>query len=267
MKINIPLSVKVFAYQYLATYLGISAACWRTLIFTLVNAISLGVCFFLSLYFVDSLGFDIKSVGLLMSCYGTGTVIGGIMSGKLCDQTSPEKIALLSLLAQGILFYSLVCFTTPLTLMLVLLLLGISTYCFKTANYIVMLSQCQGDAKMQLKVVNVSHAASNFGLGISGVMIGALANFGFHLIFYLAAGVIFLLTLYAATSTFRHSLLTMKQGENASLQTSSVSHDRNTKVLIHTLISVFAVGLIIAQLGSTYPVYIKEAFPELYCPM
>jgi len=82
-----------------------------------------------------------------MSCYGTGTVIGGIMSGKLCDQTSPEKIALLSLLAQGILFYSLVCFTTPLTLMLVLLLLGISTYCFKTANYIVMLSQCQGDAK------------------------------------------------------------------------------------------------------------------------
>lgn len=246
--------------HYVASYQGVPKSCWVNILLNLLNAISVGVCFFLSLYFVDLLHFDMLMVGFLMSSYGIGTVVGGFVSGWLCDKMHSGTMAIMSLIAQSIAFFTLAWFHTFHSLLGILLILGISNYSFKTANHVSMLSHC-GEAKhTSLKAINISHAASNFGLGLSGVIVGILAAYGYAKIFYAASA----LLIFSALCLTCHS---HQPSRHRKTQHEVPHHAAATfpeiNVLILALLSVFSVGLIIAQLGSTYPVYVKNAFPHL----
>src|SRR3990167_4813294 len=93
--------------NYAAHYAGLPKACWEGIILTLINAISVGIYFFLSLYFVDILHMDIATAGILISCYGFGTITGGIIGGKLSDLISPRLISIISLLFQALTYFLL----------------------------------------------------------------------------------------------------------------------------------------------------------------
>lgn len=249
--------------NYLSSYAGLPKACWREIILNLFNAISVGVCYFLALYFVDNLHFNMAIVGMMLSSYGIGTVAGGIISGKLCDKMSPRIISIISLIAQGIAFFLLAKIKITGLLTINLFFLGVSAYGFKTANYTSMLNHCRDDEKLRLKSINISHAASNFGLGLSGVIVGVMANYGYVNIFYTASAILLVSALYLALIDYA---VIKKQKNNtfdSLLNQGNVSKKGNKQILILTLTSLFLIGLIIAQLGSTYPVYVKEAFPDL----
>jgi len=246
--------------NYYSSYQGVPKLCWVNIIFNLLNAISVGVCFFLSLYFVDLLHFNMMSVGLLMSSYGIGTVFGGIVSGRLCDQFSSDILAIISLIFQSAAFFTLACFHTFEPLAVILFILGMSNYSFKTANNVSMLNHCGDDKYLRLKTINITHAASNFGLGISGAIVGIMA--GYMRIFYSASVLLVFSAIYLLflTPLKRFQRRNYRQQNK---QHSANADSPNTKILILALLSVFFVGLIIAQLGSTYPVYVKDTFPDL----
>ncbi len=248
--------------HYCASYHGIPKLCWINIIFNLLNAISVGVCFFLSLYFNDQLHFNMVMVGFLMSSYGVGTMLGGIISGKLCDIYSADRLAVISLICQSISFFALAWFDAIISLIVILFILGISSYSFKTANYVSMLFRCGDDKHLRQKAINVSHAASNFGLGISGIIVGLLAEYGYANIFYCATAILVCSAIYLLfdanqkTTLYQYHAI-QRIGLNAD------DYLANFKVLALVLLSIFFVGLIIAQLGSTYPVYVKTVFPDL----
>lgn len=243
--------------NYLKSYQGMKSQCLQYIICNFINSISIGVCFFLSLYFVKILKFEIMSAGILMSCYGLGTVLGGLCSGKLCDILDNRKVLLASLLMQGLAFLMLTVITSYLLLMCTLLMLGFSTYGFKTANSSRLLSQCNSSDQFQLKALNISNVADNLGLGISGIMIGILLSHGFHNIFFMSASLIFGLVTYEFliknTVPISISIAQKCDSEN----------DKKAFILYFSLLSIFLIGLIVAQLGSTYPLYIQDAFPVL----
>ena len=244
--------------SFYLSYGGLPKTCWINIFFNLLNAVSVGVCFFLSLYFVDILHFNIIIAGLFMSSYGIGTVVGGLTSGKLCDKYFPQKLAVLSLILQSIAFFTLAWFKTYEWLLVILFILGVANYGFKTANNISMLSHCGDDKGIRLKAINISYAASNFGLGISGIIVGIMAAYGYPTIFYSAS----LILILSAISYFFHKQSFRENFQKKILENTN-STNLNKKILILTLVSVFFVGIIIAQLGSTYPVYVKDAFPDL----
>lgn len=244
---------RFFNIQYLN---DIPAACWMHLVLTLLNSISVGVCFFLALYF-NLLSFDIVKIGLLMSSYGLGTVVGGILFGKLCDKYPAMILLKLCIFIQGLSFLSLSCVTTQNILLFVLFILGLSAYGFKTSNNVQTLSYCYSVGSRN-KIMNFSYAISNFGLGISGVLVGLISSANFRIIFLLAGGLLLSILLY----------LQIKNIDHFALRRELQSIDKSEKIinkrsLLLALMSVFFVGLIIAQLGSTYPIYIKESFPVL----
>lgn len=252
--------IKKGVENYLSSYSGVPNVCWTNIIITLLNAISIGVCFFLSLYFVDTLHFDMLTAGFLMSSYGIGTVTGGILAGKLCDRISPKFISIISLILQGAAFCLLVFFQVMEFLVIILFMLGVSTYSFKTSNHVSMLSHCHDDTKLRLKTINISHAASNLGLGISGVFVGLMASHGYTSIFYMVSIMLFL---SSALFFFNSNQKPQNSIEFNAITNNTSIVESNHKMLILALLSVFFVGLIIAQLGSTYPVYVKDAFPNL----
>ena len=120
--------------KYFFSYQGIPTECWIMITFTLLNAVAVGICFFLSLYFVTTLNFSMFMVGFLMSSYGMGTVVGGLVSGKMCDLFSLRKIIIFSLFLQCLSFFLLTKIHVFNLLIIVLFLLGFSNYCFKTVN-------------------------------------------------------------------------------------------------------------------------------------
>src|SRR3990167_2034657 len=80
---------------YLKNYSGLDAPCWKRVFLTFINDISGGICFYLSLYFVNVLNFSLSQAGFIISFFGLGTTFGGIFGGKIADRISPEIVSVL----------------------------------------------------------------------------------------------------------------------------------------------------------------------------
>jgi len=115
------------------------------IILQLINSSFTSLIYFLPIYFVNELHFNITLAGLLVSSFGLGTLLGGPIGGNLADYISSKKVVMYSLIIQVISFLSLSIFNTSSSLILTLFLLGISTYSFITSNFIWALSYAQNE--------------------------------------------------------------------------------------------------------------------------
>jgi predicted MFS family arabinose efflux permease len=247
-----------FARKYTANYKGLSKFCWQGIMLICINSFTIGICFFLSLYFFNIQHLSTSMTGLLLSCYGLGTVFGGLVSGKLSDTWSPRLISIFSLLIQSGAFFLLTYLDSVLTLMPNLFFLGFAAYGFKTSNNAWILNMCIEDVKLRYKTISISHVASNFGLGLSGAFIACMVTYGFESIFYLSGLLLSCSALYLLFLKNTDTITSIETQETDLLSPSTTS-----QMIFLILSCVFLVGLIIAQLGSTYPLYIQKSFPSL----
>src|SRR3990167_1849704 len=104
--------------KYCDNYTGLPAACWGAIILVFLQCIASGICYFVSLYFVNTLHIDVATAGVMLSCYGAGTVCGGALSGKLCDKFSPRSISVISLVIESSAFIFLALLRNPTLLLL-----------------------------------------------------------------------------------------------------------------------------------------------------
>lgn len=247
--------------SYLSNYMGLPKACWQGIVLTFFNAMSVGICFFLTLYFVNELHIDVIKSGLIISCYGLGTVLGGLIGGRLSDLFSPRLISIISLFIQASAFLLLTKLTQVNLLMPTMFLLGIASYGFKIANNVWVLSHCAPHSQARFQTISISHVASNLGLGISGIVIGLFTNHGFDSVLLGSAGILFLSAIYlSCKSDHANAIVSHHQAEE--IKSISLNHRQN-KIMFVVLSCVFLIGLIIAQLSATYPLYVQQAFPTL----
>jgi predicted MFS family arabinose efflux permease len=248
-----------FARKYAANYQGLPTLCWQGIILMCINALTIGICFFLSIYFVTIRHFTPSMAGLLLSFYGAGTVLGGLIAGKLSDGLPPRLISIFSLLVQSVAFFLLTYLQSAFVLMANMILLGFAAYGFKTSNNVWMLNMCSSDTNLRYRTISISHVAANFGLGLSGVLIASITSYGFQPIFYLSGLLLLCSALYLSfqkNTDINTSLPTKEQHHFSQSNSSQI-------VLLLIISCVFLVGLIIAQLGTTYPLYIQDSFPHL----
>jgi MFS family permease len=261
---------KVIAYptlllkRYFSSYAGLSKACWQGITVSFVEATLSGICFFLSIYFVNTLHFDIATVGIIISFYGLGRTVGGLLGGKLSDKISPGVVSIVSLLLQSVAFFVLIKVKTVYFLMLNLFVLGVAAYGFITSNNVWVLNQCKNHEAIKLKTLSMLHAASNLGIGLSALLVSLLSRYGFSCIFLLAGVLLFFAALYLIFVE-KNSGSEMESHEVASIQhDAAVTEVKNNKTVLWIVLGcLFLVGLIIAQLGTTYSLFINDAFPKL----
>lgn len=246
---------------YFENYKGLPLTSWQSIFLTLVEAIAIGVCFFLSLYFVNELKISVIDSGCLISFYGIGTVIGGTIGGKLSDRINPRIVLIVSLLLQGCGFFLLVKLRDVNILAINLFILGAAGYAFKTANDIWMLKSCNNNSLIRLKSINITRVASNLGLGLSGVIIGILSSYGFKNIFYLFGMLLFSLAIVFYRITKKQD----NSGNIREIEELAACEDKkaNKRIVYLMLFCLFCIGLIIAQLSITYPIYVQDIFPDL----
>lgn len=252
--------------KYLNHYSGIPLNCWQRIFLTFINDMATGVCFFLSLYFVGTLHFTAAKAGLIISCYGLGKAGGGILGGKLTDKFLPDVVIISSLLLEIISFLAFLKFSTFPILAIFGFILGISVYAFTTANKVCVLNSIRGHEDIKLKILSTFYAASNLGIGISAIYIGWLARYGFNYVFILSCVFLTFSTLFvcyqARKKPINSSSISMSQEDNK--KTNEVIHSQQSSLIACLVLAcLFSIGLIIAQLGTTYPLYLANKFPAL----
>ena len=245
--------------SYRQSYQLVSKHGWHVIFVRLAQSLATGLAFYLSIYLVSTLHYSIVSAGIVLSCYGIGTMIGGVVGGKLSDRTAPHKVVIMSLLFESVLFTALPYFTDLHIIMLITALLGISAYMFKTANTIQLINtSSSSDNNSRLTAINILYTASNIGIGTSALLIGLLAHLGFAYLFYAGGILTLLLAIYQII--YLSNTETNKTADKR--PNAQQSAHQNKKIFLTVLLSLFITGLIIAQLRTTYSIYIHHLFPQ-----
>lgn len=244
--------------KYLSIYSGLSSQAWQGILVSFIEATLVGICYFLSLYLVNEIHLTIRNVGMIISCYGLGTILGGLMGGKLSDQIAPRNVSIASLLLQGAAYFLIINVKSTPLLMLNLFIIGIGSYGFITSNHVWTLAHCHHSER--LKAINLLDVASNLGLAVSGMIVGYLTTNKFSMLFLMASILLGITAFYLMFSKHRKSK-GINNEDNSTNNFSGLSI--NLTIICFVLFCLFLVGLIISQINSTYPIYLQAKFSEL----
>ncbi len=147
--------------------------------------------------------------------------------------------------------------------MLDLCLLGMATYGFITANILWTLTACQHDEKIKLKALNLLETVANLGLGSAALLISLCASYNLRLLMLCAAVLLALLSAgFVAQSC--HAAKIKLSHTSTSAGPSQVSSGKNPgmRLIGIVILFLFFTGMIIAQLSSTYTIYLHAHFPH-----
>eukprot|EP01137_Pigoraptor_chileana_P013780 Opistho-2@67689 len=91
--------------RYINNFKGFSREIWILTLITFINRAGTMVLPFLSKYLKEDLNFSYSQVGWIMVCFGTGSIIGSWLGGKLSDKIGFYRIMIFSLFTTGVLMF------------------------------------------------------------------------------------------------------------------------------------------------------------------
>jgi predicted MFS family arabinose efflux permease len=122
--------------RYLNNFKGFTREIWILTIITFINRAGTMVIPFLSKYLKEELHFSYNQVGWIMVCFGTGSMIGSWLGGKLSDKIGFYRIMIFSLLNTGILLFFLNYITSFTGLCIGMFVLMIIADMFRPAMFV-----------------------------------------------------------------------------------------------------------------------------------
>ncbi len=222
-----------------------------------VTASSLAL--FLSYYFVKELHFSLLMAGKLISLYGLGALIGGLSGPYLSPRYSARTLSLFTLGLGALALLNFLYLFSLLPLAFNVLLLGFSTYLFKTLNTDQILKQCNNASTEKSKVLRLLYLSSNLGIGLAMLLVSLFYANGFEHLFALAFAFVAVPSLCLCWCEKKSTAAAPSELEDSSL----VKRNSPSKFLLGINLAIlFLGGLIFSQLGSTYALYLSEKFPD-----
>lgn len=246
-----------FFRLYLDSYRGLSTPAWMLALVMLVNRSGAMVVPFLGVYMVKHLGFSLEDAGVLLSCFGIGSVIGSSLGGWLTDRFGHFKVQLFSLTGVVPLFMLLPELKTMPSLAAGILALSIVSDILRPANSVSLAYYSKPENVVRSFTLN--RMALNLGFSIGPALGGFLAAISYDLLFYgnafaaLLAALIFFFY-------FRNKKGNKTNEEKVALEEIPYrSPYKDVPFLVFTLLSIlFAICFF--QLLSTLPLYYREVY-------
>lgn len=246
--------------RYQAAFSGVPRNVWLIALILLVSRSGTMVLPFLAIYCRQELGLEPAAIGFLLSAYGVGSVVAGLLGGKITEWIGsiPTQILSLTLATPGFLMVGFAKDFTSLFLSLFYLSLGVEM--MRPACATATIEFCD-DASQHTKAFAVNRLAVNLGMTLGPAVGGFLALIDYQLLFYVNA-----------CSTLGALLLTWwcfgwtgpavdPSREDVTVQKSANSrspyHDK-TFLCFCALTSIAA--CVLFQFLGVYPLYLKEQF-------
>ncbi|WP_097130758.1 MFS transporter [Pedobacter xixiisoli] len=249
--------MKTYIKSYFSVYQGLSTPAWMLALVMLVNRSGAMVVPFLGVYMVKHLGFTLENAGILLSCFGIGSVVGSSLGGWLTDKFGHFKVQLFSLMGVIPMFLLLPKLTTMPSLAAGILALSMISDILRPANSVSLAYYSKPENVVRSFTLN--RMALNLGFSIGPALGGFLAAISYDLLFYGNA--------VAATSAaiiffvyFRNKEGNKKEKTDIEeLEVPYQSAYKDVPFLVFTLLSIlFAICFF--QLLSTLPLYYREVY-------
>ncbi|WP_242087488.1 MDR family MFS transporter [Aestuariivivens sediminis] len=245
--------MKTLFKSYLNTFAGLSKAVWWLALITLINRAGTMVIPFLSLYLTQSLHFNLKDVGWIMSAFGLGSVVGSWLGGKLTDRIGYYKVMVFSLWGTGILFIALQFASTFIAFCLGIFSVMLVADMFRPAIFVALSAYSKPENKT--RSVTLIRLAINLGFSagpaLGGLIITTLDYSGL----FWVDGVTCILAAVVLINVLNPKSTEVLDDVKAESPVSAYKD----KAFIIFLMAMVLFGVIFLQYFSTMPLYYKEA--------
>jgi predicted MFS family arabinose efflux permease len=251
--------LKALLRLYINSYKGLSPAAWLLALVMLINRAGSMVIPFLGIYMSSELGFSKTQIGLVLGCFGLGSVCGSWLGGWLTDKFGNFRVQTWSLIMVIPLFLVLPQFRTFEGLALMIFILTLVADIFRPANSVSVARYAKPENIT--RAYSLNRMAVNLGFSIGPALGGFLAKFSYNWIFYgnaIAAACAAIVFIYF----FRNRKARTEVGQiKPSDQQTDDKPVRNAYtdglfIVFNVLCCLFSMAFF--QLLSTLPLYYKE---------
>ncbi len=221
------------------------------------NAAGTIATIFISLYLATKLHFGIAQIGTIMTGFGVGSFICSYLGGFLSDHLSPLKISITVLCINAITWLFLPLTNSFIWLLVITTIMGGANAAFAPAIRTALMSLCERTD--QARVSGLRYTMANMGAG-AGVFIDGLIAMKSYFLLFLANS----LAIFAAAGLL---ILFLNKGYAKGLPQpqqkpqehfdQSIFHD---SVLMILLAALLLIGLVFAQLKTSYPIYLHHNY-------
>lgn len=218
---------------------------------------------FLGIYMSSELNFSKPQIGLVLGCFGLGSVCGSWLGGWLTDKLGNFKVQTFSLLLVIPLFLVLPLFRTFEGLAMMIFILSLVADTFRPANSVSVARYAKPENIT--RAYSLNRMAVNLGFSIGPALGGFLAKFSYDWIFYgnaIAAGLAAIVFIY-----FFNSRKGNEPNENIELSQQNTEtkpvKERNAYtdglfIIFNILCCLFSMAFF--QLLSTLPLFYKDVY-------
>ncbi len=249
--------LKTAFQRYINNFRGFSREIWILTFITFINRAGTMVLPFLSKYLKEDLHFSYSEVGWVMVSFGTGSIIGSWLGGKLSDKIGFYRIMIFSLLTTGVLLFFVQFITSFIGLCIGMFVLMIIADMFRPAMFVSLGAYAKPENRT--RALTLVRLAINLGFA-AGPALGGLIimSIGYRGLFWVDGGtcIIAILIFWIKVKEKKKSPFIDKKHPDDVL-TTSVFKDKPFMVFLFTcLVS----GVLFFQVFTTIPLYHKEQF-------
>ncbi len=203
----------------------------------------------LSTLFFNDLKFDVGVIGLLMSFFGIGSLIGGYVGGHLADYINSKKIVSISLIGNGIFTMFFMMANDFVLFSLLMFFIGFFNTSFRPSSLILLFET--RDKISEIKVLSYRRVVNSTGFAIASFGFGFLYNFAERWAFFII-GVLFIFTFLLSL------VLKIKKEHRLEKQGKEVQRKPNFALFIAlNVISVLS-ALVFNQYSTTYTLFLED---------
>jgi MFS family permease len=244
---------------------GLSPEVWLLSAVSLINRSGSMVVAFLTLYLTQSLHFDLRTAGYVMSCFGFGSIAGAYMGGYLTDKLGYYKVQLLTLLLSGAFLIVTLMVHDVYMMCLLMFLNGMASEAFRPANSVAI--RTHSDAETRTRSLSLMRVAVNLAISFALIVGGILASMGWHWLFIVDGltcfGAALVLRIYLKEKQIESNSITIQNVEKN--HTQNVDYQSSTsaykdKAYLVFIFSTFIGACVFMQIMWTIPAFFKEIY-------
>ena len=249
--------LKTAFQNYINNFSGFTREIWILTFITFINRAGTMVLPFLSKYLKEDLHFSYSQVGWIMVFFGSGSIIGSWLGGKLSDKIGFYKIMIFSLFTTGVLLFCIQFITSFVGLCIGMFVLMIIADMFRPAMFVSIGAYAKPENRA--RALTLVRLAINLGFA-AGPALGGLIimTIGYNGLFWIDGGTCIIAILFFWIKVKEKKKTAYRDKAHlGEVLTHSVFKDKPFWIF---LFSCMVSGILFFQLFTTIPLYHKEQF-------
>lgn len=239
---------------YKVSFAGLNSNSWLLALVQLVNRAGTMVVPFMSMYMTQHIGVSITKAGIVMACFGAGSIVGAYFGGKLTDKFGFYNLMLCSLLFGGISYIILSFLQNYFLICAGVFFMSIINESFRPASMAAISAYSNPDTLTRSG--SLVRLSVNLGWAFGAAIGGWIASYNYQLLFWVD-GVTNMLAALLIYYKLPRMLAVHKQKTNTPIPGHSVSPFKDHFYLAFIFLTCLF-GICFFQIFSTMPIYLKK---------